>query len=123
MKTKALCPAVTWIDDVPPAEVQNLRAEPRVNEALLTWEAPVTDDPMQQAVRYVVYRFAQGAPIDLDNASAIVAVTNKTSITVSKPFSPRNRKKVKPASTTYVVTALDRCNNESPTGTALTLPF
>ena len=123
MRTKALCPAVSWLDDVPPAQVLNLRAENRVNETLLIWDAPATDDPMQHVVRYVVYRFAQGEPVDLDNAAAIVAVTDKTSITLPKPFSPRNRKKAKPTGTTYVVTALDRCNNESPASIPVSVTF
>ena len=52
--------------------------------------------------------------IDIGNAAAIRAVTYSPSYTDSV-----NDKGGK--SYTYVVTVLDRCNNESPAGTKLTI--
>lgn len=123
MSTIALCPAVTWIDDVPPATVTNLQAKASPTTTTLTWDAPATSDPMQQPVRFVVYAFKEGDSINLKDAKAIVKVTNQRSVSLPKRVAPSNRKKVRPAGTTYVVTALDRCNNESPACTPVTMRF
>ena len=52
-------------------------------------------------MRYVVYRFADKKSINLEDASAIVVVT------------PANEFVAKDKGV-YVITALDRVNNESP---------
>ncbi|MBQ2164150.1 MAG: family 10 glycosylhydrolase [Muribaculaceae bacterium] len=121
MRTRALCPAVTWLDDVAPEAVQNLRVERERGENILKWDAVTSTDPMHQAVRYVVYQFPERAAINLDDASAIKCVTNATTFTL--PKQAPQRKKVKPQGHTYVVTALDRCNNESAPGKAVSVPF
>ena len=123
MSTRALCPAVTWIDDVAPEAVTNLRYSKNKLETVISWDAPVTSDPLQQAVRYVVYMFREGDDINLDNARAIFRVTNKTSITVPTLNIPSKHKMARPKGTTYVVTALDRCNNESPACEPVTVRF
>jgi len=123
MRTKALCPAVTWIDSEPPAPVSNLRFEKNKLETVITWDAPASTDPMQQAVRYVVYGFREGEPINLENSRAILRITNKTSITVPTLNLPKKNKMALPPGTTYVVTALDRCNNESSACEPITVRF
>jgi hypothetical protein len=123
MRTKALCPAVTWIDNVAPAAVSNLRFEKNRLETVISWEAPSTDDPMQQAVRFVVYAFPEGGEIDINNARAIIRVTNKTTITLPTINPPQKQKMAHPRGTTYVVTALDSCNNESPACEPITVRF
>ena len=123
MSRKALCPAVTWIDDVPPAAVQNLRVDKSKTENILSWDAPVTTDPMQEAVRYAVYAFPEGGDINLDNGNAIIRVTNQTSIRLPKIMPPQHHKMARPKGTTYVVTALDRCNNESEASNPVTIRF
>lgn len=103
----ALVPSYPWIDDIPPGEVQRLKShcdnDGTVN---LQWEPPVTDDRMQRARAYVVYRFKKGAGIDLDNSDAIRAVTYETHFSETVPKGKY----------TYVVTVLDYANNESPKG-------
>ena len=123
MRAKALCPAVTWIDSEPPAPVSNLRFEKNKLETVISWDAPTTTDPMQQAVRYVVYGFREGEPINLENSRAILRITNKTSITVPTLNLPKKNKMARPPGTTYVVTALDRCNNESSACEPITVRF
>lgn len=110
---KALCPAVTWLDSVPPASVTNLRFDKLKLENVLSWDAPVTNDPVQEAVRYVVYVFRENDDIDITNPRAIIRVTNQTSITLPKLDIPKKQKMARPPAMKYVVTALDRCNNES----------
>ena len=60
---------------------------------------------MDVAIQYVVYRFAKGEKVNLNDPSKIVAVTRENFILL-----PYNEGKVKYQ---YVVTALDRLHNES----------
>ena len=60
----------------------------------------------------MVYRFKAGEAINLGNAKAIVDITNATAYTAAN--APRGRY-------TYVVTVLDRCNNESAQGACVTV--
>jgi hypothetical protein len=60
---------------------------------------------MDRPVRYVVYRFAKGEELDLNDATKIVGFTQSTFF----PLASQNGKK----KYTYVVTALDRLHNES----------
>ena len=70
----------------------------------LVWKASASDDPMQQAVRYVVYRFPKGKKGNLENAANILAITGETTMTL--PDGGKGKWQ-------YAVTALDRCWNES----------
>jgi len=104
--TPALIQPYTWIDNIAPAPVQNLTINKDKKTITLEWNAPVTDDPLQKAVRYVVYRVKQGEMLDVEDSSAIVTITGLTSLTL--PFDKKDKTKW-----TYSVTAVDRCNNES----------
>ena len=55
---------------------------------------------MNDAVRFVVYRFDTDKKVNLDDASAIVAVTNSRELKIATPG-------------VYIVTALNRVNIES----------
>ena len=102
--TPALIPAYTWLDDTAPAPVTHLKeVKGKKGVKTLTWQPDPATDPMQQAVRYVVYRFHKGEPINLDNAACIMAITAQPSFTM-----PRDKGKWQ-----WAVTALDRCWNES----------
>ncbi len=102
--TPALVPPSVWIDDVPPGPVSNLKASRAgKGQVTLTWTPPATADPMQQAVRYVVYRFAPGQAVDTGRADAIAAITGLTAITLPQPDGRH----------TWAVTAVDRLGNES----------
>jgi hypothetical protein len=70
---------------------------------MLMWTAPKGKTWKDEAVRYVVYRFAKGERVDIQDASKIVAITGTTSYEL-----PRVKDK-----STWVVTALDRLSNES----------
>lgn len=104
--TVALVPSYPWLDDKLPGEVRQLKAECGDGEVALRWKAPNTHDKMQQARAFVVYRFDRDEDIDLDNAAAIRAVT----------YEPQYIEAVAKGRYTYVVTVLDRANNESPEG-------
>jgi hypothetical protein len=72
---------------------------------VLCWTAPKYANEMDRPVRYVVYRFAKGEELDLNDATKIVGFTQSTFF----PLASQNGKK----KYTYVVTALDRLHNES----------
>ena len=103
----ALVPQYPWIDDTAPDPVVDLRQERKADAVEISWTAPPADDPMQQTVKYVIYRFGKDEPVDLDNAGKIVAVTSDTHYRL--PLAKKARK----AKAILVVTALDRVNNES----------
>ncbi len=109
--TIALVPAYTWIDNIAPDEVSKLKVKNVNGVKSLQWQAPATTDPMQVAKAFVVYRFDAGADINLNDAKAIVAVTPHTHYAIPAD-TPRGKY-------VYVVTTLDRVNNESATGTTV----
>lgn len=95
--TIAIVPSYPWISTAVPAVV-DVRAN---KEGKLTWAATTKENKATDVVRYVVYRFADKKSINLEDASAIVVVT------------PANEFVAKDKGV-YVITALDRVNNESP---------
>jgi len=60
---------------------------------------------MDRAHQYVVYRFTAGEKVDLNDASHILCITRNTMLPLD--YQGGNTKY------TYVVTALDRLQNES----------
>lgn len=108
--TVAIVPAYTWIDSICPDEAESLR---RIDNRLV-WKAPITDDPLQQAQAFVVYRFPADSRPDLNTAVAIQCVTRETSYNLPTDET---------GSYVYVVTVLDRVNNESPNGAAIKIDF
>jgi hypothetical protein len=71
----------------------------------LFWTAPSAKQELDKAHSYVIYRFGKKEKIDLNNPKKIVAITNKTMYRL--PYQDGTTKY------TYVVTALDRLQNES----------
>lgn len=72
---------------------------------MLTWERPKGKKWGDIVTRYVIYRFAEGEKINLNDPSHIITITSAT--TYKLPYKDDTRKY------TYVVTALDRMQNES----------
>lgn len=101
----ALQPQMPFIDDKAPRKVARLKDFWTADGYILFWEAPKAKDEMDRAVQYVVYRFAKGEKVDIGNPSHIVAVTRQTYYKL--PYDTGKEKY------TYVVTALDRLQNES----------
>lgn len=101
----ALQPRYPFIDNKAPRNVKALEIIWTDEGPVLCWTAPKYKNEMDRPVKYVVYRFAKGEKIDLNDATKIVGFTQQT-------FFPLTYQggKVK---YTYVVTALDRLHNES----------
>ena len=101
----ALQPLATFIDKDAPRKVRKLKDVWTEYGYMLFWTAPKAKKEMDKAVQYVVYRFKKGEKVNTDDASHIVAITRDTHIQL--PYED-GKAKYK-----YVVTALDRLNNES----------
>ena len=104
MKHPALVPAYTWLDSEKPHRVDGLKVKKMNGKKCLVWNAHKSDDTMQQAIRYVIYRYPKGKKGQLDNPADILAITGETSYVL-----PDGGK----GNWQYAVTALDRCWNES----------
>lgn len=119
----AIIPAYTWMDNVAPEEVTNLRVKKDKNVAgkvALSWKAPVPTGVMQTAHAYGVYVFKEGEPVNLENVNAVKAVVYGDVYTeidrtgtgvVSYSLSGLEKGKY-----TIVVTVFDRAWNESRNG-------
>lgn len=101
----ALQPRMTFIDADAPGKVRKVKPVWTADGYMLFWTAPKGKDWKDEAVKYVVYRFKKGEKVNIDNPSKIVTITTDTYI--SLPYQDGKTKY------TYVVTALDRLQNES----------
>ena len=101
----ALQPRMTFIDADAPGKVRKVKPVWTADGYMLFWTTPKGKDWKDEAVKYVVYRFKKGEKVNIDNPSKIVTITSDTYI--SLPYQDGKTKY------TYVVTALDRLQNES----------
>ena len=101
----ALQPAMPFMDDKAPSKVKKLKPVWTEDGYILFWTAPKAKGVMDEAALYVVYRFAKGEKIDLEDPSKIVSLTRNTFFQL--PYVDGKTRY------TYVVTALDRLHNES----------
>lgn len=94
-----------YIDKTAPKKPKGLKPVWTSDGYILFWQQPKGKKWNDEATKHVVYRFAKGERIDLNNADAIQAIT-------SQPFYklPYDDGKTK---YTYVVTSLNRITNES----------
>lgn len=104
-RTPALQPRYPFLDDKAPKHVKKLKDVWTEDGLILFWKAPEAKDKMDEAVQYVVYRFANKEKVNLEDASKIVTITRQTFYKL-----PYENGKTKYR---YVVTALDRLQNES----------
>lgn len=101
----ALQPTMPFIDDKAPKKVRSVKPVWVEDGYMLFWTAPKGNDWDDKAVKYVVYRFAKGEKVKLNDPSKIVAITDKTYYKL-----PYDNGKTKYS---YAITALDRLQNES----------
>ena len=101
----ALQPLMPHIDKKAPKAPRKLKAVRMDDgEHVLFWKPPKGKGWQDEAASYVVYRFEKGEPINIDDPSKIVKVTTDCLYMIPAGQSGRF---------TYVVTALDRMQNES----------
>ena len=101
----ALTPTMPFVDAKTPGKVRRLKPVWTIDGLLLFWTAPKSKSWRDEPTRYVVYRFAKGEKVNINDASKIVAVTPDCYIKL--PYDNGKQK------FTYVVTALNRLQNES----------
>ena len=101
----ALQPIMPFIDGKGPHEPKKVKVVKVDNAQVLFWTAPKGSGWKDAPCKYVVYRFDQGEKIDLANPMKIAAITENTFYRL--PEGNKGAKQV------YVVTAMDRMNNES----------
>ena len=101
----ALQPEMPFLSDKAPKKVKKLAPVWTEDGYILFWTPTHSKHWDQHPNKFVVYRFAKGEKVNVNDASKIVAITDK-------PFYklPYNEGKEK---FTYVVTALNRIQNES----------
>lgn len=101
----ALQPEMPFIDSNAPGKPRKLKALWMPDGYYLFWTAPKGRKEMDKARSYVIYRFAEKEKINLDDPAHIVGITANTCCKL--PYAKGHEKY------TYVVTALDRLQNES----------
>ena len=101
----ALQPDMSFIDKKTTSKVRKLKPVWTSDGYILFWTAPKGKNWQTEATRYVVYQFAKGEKVNLNDPTKIVAVTPDTFWKL--PYVNGNHKY------TYVVTALNRLQNES----------
>lgn len=106
-KNPALQPSMTFIEKKSPKKVKRLKAVWTSDGYVLFWTAPKSKDWHDEATKYVVYRFNKGEKININDPSKIVTITDDDHYQL--PYSDGKTKY------TYVVTALNRIQNESKT--------
>lgn len=97
----ALIPPMTWLDSIPPA-APVLKIETSGVGAHLKWQE---HNPQKEPLRYVVYRFVNNEPVNLERNDKILSIQQGTE------FTDPDTKRYKQCA--YIVTALDRTWNES----------
>ena len=101
----ALQPQMPFIDGKAPKKPSKLKPIWMSDGYVLFWTAPKAKKWGDEVVKYVVYRFANGERVNTNDPSKIVAITNQTFLKL--PYADGSQKY------TYVVTSLDRLQNES----------
>ena len=101
----ALQPLMPWIDSEAPGKVKKVRPVWTADGYILFWTAPKASGQMNEATKYVVYRFDKDEKVNTNDPSHIVAITSVPYYKL--PYVKGKQKYI------YVVTALDRMQNES----------
>lgn len=101
----ALQPEMPFLDKKAPGKPRKVKPVWTSDGYILFWTAPRGKEWGDVAVRYVVYCFEKGEKVNVGDPSKIVSITGNTYYKL--PYVDGSRKY------TYVVTALDRVQNES----------
>lgn len=106
----ALTPTMPWKDKIPPNAPQNVKVRKIADFGVsVTWELPaIPAKDGDEVSAFVVYRFEENEQINLDNPARILKIVRNEGV-LSLTDKTFNQEK----SYIYVVTALDRLQNES----------
>lgn len=106
-KYPALVPTMPYIDRKAPKKVRKMKFMGIDDKLVLFWKAPNGKNWKNKAAKYVIYEFADGEKVDIDNPAKIVAITSDEFYEIPAGTLRRGGK------ISYAVTALDRMSNES----------
>lgn len=106
----ALIPSYSDLDSIAPMPVEKLKKKGKE----IRWEAAPTEDLMQKANFYAVYFFPAGVAHDISTSENLIAITHEPCYHL-----PKGAKFEKGSA--FVVTAIDRCWNESESSLPLVL--
>ena len=106
--TLALQPTFPFLDHKAPAPPRKPALITTDDGPVLMWTAPKYKTELDRPVRYVVYRFRAGENIDLSNGARIIGLTPNTYFELGRRQADSSDGRV-----TYVITAIDRLQNES----------
>ena len=101
----ALQPQMSFLDKKAPGKPRKVKPVWTQDGYILFWTAPKGKEWGDVATKYVVYCFAKGEKVNTEDPSKIVAITSNTFFKL--PYRDGHQ------AFTYVVTALDRMQNES----------
>ena len=107
---KALPPTMPWLDSIAPEPPFGLLAQQTGNEnsVVLQWQPGMPSVDGEEPYGYVVYRFNEGEPLDLENPQSILHITYDREQTQFTDNMVRKNGHYR-----YVVTTIDRLKNES----------
>jgi hypothetical protein len=99
-------PEHPFIDSKAPKKLRGVRMIDVDGQNVLVWlpKKKRVKNELDKPHRYVLYRFAKGEKIDLDDPSKIVTITSDTSYKIPEGMKGKY---------TFVVTVIDRMHNES----------
>jgi len=106
-KYPALMPLYPSLNAQAPNPVSDLRITIDMGRLQLRWTAAQGRNEFDKSAYFCIYRFGLNEPIDIQNATHIVAIQHHTTYTI------QNAKQ----SAKYVITALNRLDNESTPST------
>jgi uncharacterized lipoprotein YddW (UPF0748 family) len=107
---KALQPSMPWKDGLPPLNPEKLAGQRIGNQQITIRWRPALRLPRDgdETMAFVIYRFQEGAPLDIENPKNILAILKN-----DKNYNFLDKTVDKGISYQYLVTALDRLQNES----------
>lgn len=107
-KYPALVPLMSWKDKIPPNQVLSADFRADSNSITMWWQKPAPAADGEEAAKYVIYKFGAESEINLDDPRAIVHITEKQRVRFEHKWNEGEQ-----TGMVFVVTALDRLQNES----------
>ena len=101
----AIIPTMPWIDSIPPCSPKKLKLTWENSSIMLSWKEDESQDPMNKAHTYAVYRNEGG--------KEPTALTAKNLIKISRDTQYLDFNVTQGKTYTYYVTSFDRMHNES----------
>lgn len=111
----ALVPVYNFLDSIAPEPVSFTR----IRGGKLEWGHNYKiskEDKLQEPQFFAIYRFPEGEEINIENSNYLFKIVQGNSLILSKQNGKKNKYK-------YLVTAIDRCRNESIPGRVISSSY